>query len=212
MINRDLEFLMDHIPPNTMKRLERAAVKWWIDFPGDPRVDPMEGDTYLGWTDTHKKAFMGGIQAYHAILMERAPEFDEREIVNYCDSAGVLLALKARVQAIELCRWQHLQMSAQVEALHMGLEDRIRTHERYLLENIRLREENERLVKENSGWKTTCDVTVRERGQREDIFVAERANLRRALDHARKKILRLANNKYYQKFMDDNLKLEKGEG
>lgn len=97
-----------------MERLERAAIKWWIDFPGDPRVDPMEGDTYLGWTDTHKKAFMGGIQAYHAILMEGASEFDE---------ASVREAFPESPYAVYGARWQHSQLAPVIAALRAELFD-----------------------------------------------------------------------------------------
>lgn len=47
----------------TRKSREELAEEWWINFPGDPRVDPGTCDEYHGWADTHSKAFLAGYDA-----------------------------------------------------------------------------------------------------------------------------------------------------
>lgn len=42
---------------------DKKARQWWIDYPGDPRVDPLEGETYRGWTHTHETAYKAGHDA-----------------------------------------------------------------------------------------------------------------------------------------------------
>ena len=62
---------MSHTPW-TREDAEKWAEKWWVDFPGDSRVDPMDGETFRGWTETHKQAFIAGM-AKAAEMIEACP-------------------------------------------------------------------------------------------------------------------------------------------
>jgi len=73
---------MSHTPW-TQEQAEKWAEKWWVDFPGDSRVDPMDGETFRGWTETHKQAFIAGLQKAAEMIEERDEEFYVREIEKW---------------------------------------------------------------------------------------------------------------------------------
>lgn len=71
---------MSHTPW-TQEQAEKWAEKWWVDFPGDSRVDPMDGETFRGWTETHKQAFIAGLQ-------KAAEMIDACETIKYTRRNG----------------------------------------------------------------------------------------------------------------------------
>ena len=63
---------MSKFTPWTQKQAEQWATEWWINFPGDARVDPMDGETFRGWTATHRAAFLAGLSKA-AEMIEACP-------------------------------------------------------------------------------------------------------------------------------------------
>jgi len=42
------------------EQMEILAKNWWINFPGDPRINPGINEEYKAWASTHEKAFKAG--------------------------------------------------------------------------------------------------------------------------------------------------------